>query len=76
MVGRTYKGLIITTSYFTREAVKEATRDDVPAVDLIDGEQLVALLKELGLGVKTELVEKVTVDKNWFATIRSRCQIS
>ena len=35
-------------------------------IDLIDGAQLASKLKELELGVKTETVEKVTVDEDWF----------
>lgn len=68
MVGRADKGLIITTGSFTKEAIKEATRDGAPAIDLIDGDQLVDKLKQLSLGVKTNLieVEQVVVDKNWF----------
>ncbi len=51
-VGRTDKGLAMTTSYFTPEAMREATRDGAPAIDLMDGEQLAGLLKKLQLGVK------------------------
>jgi len=40
MVGRADKGLFITTGTFTKEAIREATRDGAPAIDLIDGEQL------------------------------------
>jgi len=40
MQGRADKGLIITTGRFTREAIKEATRDGAPPIDLIDGEIL------------------------------------
>ena len=69
MSGRTDKGLIITTTYFTPEGIREATRDGVPPIDLIDGEALVELLKRLRLGVKTEAVERVTVDEEWFNTI-------
>jgi restriction system protein len=46
MVGRADKGLIITTSTFTADARREATRDGAPAIDLIDGETLCQLLKE------------------------------
>ena len=67
MVGRTDSGLFITTGTFTREAVKEATRDGAPTIDLIDGAQLVQRLKELNLGVKIELVEAISVDGAWFA---------
>jgi restriction system protein len=66
MQGRTDKGLFITTGTFTREAVKEATRDGAPPIDLIDGEQLVRRLKDLGLGVKVRMIEAVDVDADWF----------
>lgn len=71
MVGRADKGLLITTGNFTKDAVKEATRDGAPAIDLIDGDLLIEKLKELGLGVKTEKVEveKVTVNKQWLLSI-------
>jgi restriction system protein len=69
MQGRTDKGLLITTGTFTRDAIKEATRDGAPPIDLIDGEQLVLRLKELGLGVKIIMIESVEVDANWFAKI-------
>lgn len=68
MVGRSDKGLLITTGNFTANARKEATRDGAPAIDLIDGEQFVLLLKEKNLGVRTEHVEQVTVDVDWFST--------
>jgi restriction system protein len=66
MVGRSDKGLLITTGTFTPDAKREATRDGAPAIDLIDGDQLCDLLKELKLGVRTELVEKMNVEPPWF----------
>jgi restriction system protein len=69
MVGRSDKGLLITTGTFTTEAKREATRDGAPAIDLIDGEQLCDLLKQLKLGVSTEMVEKVVVDPTWFSKV-------
>jgi len=66
MVGRADKGLFITTGTFTAAAIKEATRDGAPPVDLVDGDSLAEKLKELSLGVETTLVEKVTVNKEWF----------
>lgn len=69
MIGRADKGLFITTGTFTRDAVREATRDGAPPIDLVDGDQLADKLKELGLGIRKELVEKVTVDENWFKNI-------
>ena len=69
MVGRADKGLFITTGTFTRDAIKEATRDGAPPIDLVDGDQLADKLKELDLGIKTEVVEKVSVDEEWFRKI-------
>jgi restriction system protein len=69
MQGRTDKGLFITTGTFTRDAIKEATRDGAPPIDLIDGEQLVQRLKELGLGVKITMIESVEIDTDWFTKI-------
>jgi len=67
MVGRADKGLFITTGTFTPAAVKEATRDGAPPIDLVDGEQLAEKLKEFQLGIKTEMIEKVTLNMDWFA---------
>lgn len=73
IVGRADKGLFITTGRFTRDAIKEATRDGAPPIDLIDGEALVDLLKELGLGVAVHVhtveIENVEVDKEWFISL-------
>jgi restriction system protein len=69
MVGRSDKGLMITTGTFTPDAKREATRDGAPAIDLIDGDQLCDLLKQLRLGVRTEMVERMTVEADWFSAI-------
>ena len=69
MVGRADKGMIISTGGFTLEARREATRDGAPPIDLIDGRLLADKLKELKLGVKTNLVEHVEVLGEWFRTI-------
>jgi restriction system protein len=66
MQGRADKGLFITTGTFTRDAVKEATRDGAPPIDLIDGELLCEKLKEFKLGVSTEFIEKIEVNSEWF----------
>lgn len=71
MQGRADKGLIITTGTFTADARKEATRDGAPAIDLIDGEGLCLLLKELGLGVIVRPVirEEIEIDEAFFEGI-------
>jgi len=65
--GRADKGLLITTGSFTRDARAEAQRDGALAIDLMDGSEFATRLKELGLGVQVEMVEKVTIDKDWYA---------
>jgi restriction system protein len=69
MQGRTDKGMFITSGRFTSEARKESSRDGVPEIDLVDGESLTLLLKNLKMGVETELVEQVTVQSNFFTRI-------
>jgi restriction system protein len=58
MQGRADKGIILTTGTFSAEALKEAVRDGVPPIELVDGEQLVGLFEELELG----LVPRKTYD--------------
>jgi restriction system protein len=69
MVGRSDKGLLIITGTFTPDAKREATRDGAPAIDLIDGDQLCDLLKQLKLGVRTEMVEKMVVESDWLGGV-------
>jgi restriction system protein len=52
MMGRADKGIIITTGSFTADARKEAIRDGVPPIELVDGEKLVGMLEQLELGLK------------------------
>jgi restriction system protein len=71
MVGRADKGLFLTTGTFTRDARMEAQRDGAPPLDLIDGEELVLMLKEMRLGieVRERRIEEVLVNRDWFQTI-------
>jgi len=69
MQGRTDKGIFITSGRYTREARNEASRDGVPAIDLLDGEALANLLKELKMGVEVRMVERVTINKDYFGSI-------
>jgi restriction system protein len=69
MVGRADKGLFLTTGTFSKEAVKEATLDGAPPIDLIDGDALADKLKEYSLGVSVRMVEDVSVNEDWFKTI-------
>ncbi len=71
MQGRAEKGLVVTTGGFTQDARKEAARDGVPLIDLIDGELLLELLKDLRLGVRVTqtTVEDIEVHPGFFETI-------
>ncbi len=69
MQGRADKGLLITTGTFTRDAIKEATRDGAPPIDLIDGELLCDKLKEFKLGISTELIEHIQINADWFSQL-------
>ncbi|MBI5675381.1 MAG: restriction endonuclease [Nitrospirae bacterium] len=58
MMGRADKGIIITTGTFTLEAKKEARRDGVPPIELVDGDVLLDMFERLELG----LIQKRTYD--------------
>jgi len=58
MMGRADKGIIITTGTFTLDAKKEARRDGVPPIELVDGELLVQMFERLEMG----LVPRTTYD--------------
>ena len=69
MVGRADKGLFITTGTFSPAAIKEATRDGAPPIDLVNGNELADKLKEFELGLRKEMIETVTVDEKWFENL-------
>jgi restriction system protein len=64
MAGRADKGIIITTGAFTAEARREASRDGVPPIELIDGEKLIDMLEHLELGLKP--VTAYEIDETFF----------
>ncbi|MFZ2620782.1 MAG: restriction endonuclease [Alphaproteobacteria bacterium] len=67
MVGRTDKGMVITTGTFTSDARKEATRDGAPPVELIDGNDLCDLIiKQTIEGIKVEMRPYITISENDF----------
>jgi restriction system protein len=69
MVGRADKGLFLTTGTFTRDARLEAQRDGAPPLDLIDGEELVVMLKEMRLGIDVRMIEEISINREWFQKI-------
>ena len=68
MAGRADKGIIITTGTFTAEARREASRDGVPPIELIDGEKFIDMLEHLELGLKP--VTTYEVDESFFGEFK------
>jgi len=62
MQGRADKGIIITTGRFSNEANKEAIRDGVPPIELVDGDLLVDLFEKNQLGLKPKVVYEIDED--------------
>lgn len=62
MMGRADKGIIITTGSFTTEASKEARRDGVPPIELVDGDKLVEMFELLEIGLKPKKTYEIEED--------------
>jgi restriction system protein len=62
MQGRADKGIVLTTGTFTSEARREATRDGVPPIELVDGQKIVDMFVELELGLKPVMTYEVNED--------------
>ena len=56
------RGSIVATSRFARGAVKEAFAKGVAPITLIDGDNLIDMLIEHGLGVRTRSIEVLELD--------------
>ncbi len=64
MQGRADKGIILTTGTFTAEARKEAIRDGVPPIELVDGEKLLEMCEKLEFGLRPK--QTFDVDREFF----------
>ena len=64
MIGRADKGIFITTSRFTTEAIKEANREGAPQVELVDSDQLIRMIEFSSLGLKP--ITTYEVDHDFF----------
>lgn len=62
MAGRADKGLILTTGTFTADAKREASRDGVPPIELVDGERLIEMFEKLELGLKSRTTYDVDLE--------------
>ena len=63
-LGAHEQGLIVTTSNFSKGAVQEAQQADKTPIALMDGEQLVMLLMEHGIGVRRTTPDLFEIDEN------------
>lgn len=70
MQGRADKGIIITTGTFTTDAKREAVRDGVPPIELVDREKLVDMMEQLRLGLRP--VETFEIDEGFFDNFDGR----
>lgn len=60
------KGIFITTSYFTQDALEYAPRNEIKIV-LIDGEELGQLMIDYNLGVSTQKIYEIKrIDHDYF----------
>lgn len=67
-LGTDERGLIVTTSNFSRGARDEATRTSSHTpIDLIDGDQLVSLLVEYNLGVRKNRYQLLELTSSFFS---------
>jgi restriction system protein len=60
------QGLIITTSDFSKGAIKEAAQTDKTPIALMNGEQLVKQLMQFKLGVHHSTMELYEIDEDFF----------
>lgn len=59
VMGRGDKGIMLTTGTFSREAEREASRDGVLTIELVDGEKLVSMFEKVELGVTPKTIYEV-----------------
>ncbi len=69
MQGRVDKGIIITTGSFTADARREASRDGVPAIELVDGQKLLDMFIKLELGIRP--VTAYELDHSFFEEFKT-----
>jgi restriction system protein len=69
MMGRADKGLIITTGTFTLDAKKEARRDGVPPIELVDGDTLIEMFGDHELGLVPK--RSYEIDERFFQEYRN-----
>lgn len=66
-LGAHEQGLIVTTSRFSKGAMKEAVQSDKTPIALMDGEQLAGLLMEHSIGVERSTHDLFKLDEVYWA---------
>ena len=68
VMGRADKGILLTTGWFSSDAEKEANREGVIPIEMVDGERLVELFEAKQLGLRRK--EVFEVDHSFFEQFR------
>ena len=68
VMGRADKGILLTTGWFSSDAEKEANREGVIPIEMVDGERLVELFETKQLGLRRK--EVFEVDHAFFEQFR------
>ncbi len=65
------RGLVITTSDFTKDGIDEAQAPNKMPVSLVNGDKLIQLLIKYGVGVKKEELFVLSLDESYFQNYSS-----
>jgi restriction system protein len=68
MQGRAEKGIILTTGTFSADAKREAVREGVPPIELVDGQRLLDMFEQLQLGLRPRTT--FDLDRDFFNEYR------
>ncbi len=68
------RGLLVTTSDFTKGAYQDAAAYGKPNIDLMNGEKLVELLLKYEIGVESQKV--YTIDESMFSSLNAVASVS
>ncbi len=69
IMGRADRGVILTTGFFSTEAINEARQYGVPPIEIVDGEKLVEIFEQLRLGLKSKQI--YIIDQKFFEDFRT-----
>lgn len=69
MQGRADKGIILTTSFFSKDAKQEAIRDGVPPIELVDADSIIELFESKELGLKP--IKAYEIEEGFFTEYKN-----